>query len=126
MGVEGSAGGVRINPVLLVLEAAGLRTTEDYRHTRHRYPWVCSLRALGQTPRHLCAVTLLSLPPGPMVVVGAAHCTYLCKDSAGRILAPCCCHIDRPSSCTEDAVVCSRSPTVGDMAPRDVDILCGE
>ena len=49
-------------------------------NSRHRYPWLCSLRKkTGDVPEHLCAVNLLSRPPGPAVLVGAAHCTYLCR-----------------------------------------------
>ena len=115
----------RINPVHLTNDALGLRTELNYTHTRHRYPWICSLRSRSQPPKHLCAVTFLSLPPNP-VVVGAAHCTYMCKDFTGNLVPSCCCHKERPSSCTEDPVVCSNSPRVVEMEPGDADILCGE
>ena len=49
-------------------------------NSKNRYPWLCSLRKkTGDVPEHLCAVNLLSRPPGPAVIVGAAHCTYLCR-----------------------------------------------
>ena len=57
----------------------------DAENTRNRYPWLCSLRlTTGNVPEHQCAVTLLARPPGPAVLVGAAHCTYLCR--WGRLL----------------------------------------
>ena len=31
-------------------EKADIRTDIDYRNTRHRYPWICSLRARSQPP----------------------------------------------------------------------------
>ena len=73
----------RLAPVSTVVTGDnGYKTELDYTHTRHRYPWICSLRSLNKDPAknkvHLCAVTLLSVPPQPTVVVGAAHCTYLC------------------------------------------------
>ena len=58
----------------------------------HRYPWLCSLRSKDplQQYRHYGAVTLLSRPPGPAVLVGTAHGTFLCK-AGGREVDNCCC-----------------------------------
>ena len=58
-------------------------------NTRHRYPWICSLRSVDQ-PSHICGVTLLSRPPGPTVLVTSAHCVYICKSEEGRLVPNCC------------------------------------
>ena len=68
----------RVLPVALVNLKTMNKTKLNYRNTLHRYPWICSLRTASQPPKHLCAVTLLSLQP--RVIVGPAHCTYVCKD----------------------------------------------
>ena len=74
----------RLAPVAAV--TPDVKTELGYTHTRHRYPWICSLRTRGVNSEHLCAVSLLSVPPQPTVVVGAAHCTYLCKDGKTALL----------------------------------------
>ena len=49
---------------------------------------------------HRCGVTLLSVPPKTTVLVSAAHCNYICKDSAGYPVETCCCrNIKEPSTC---------------------------
>ena len=116
----------RLNPLFLANEQAGVRTRLDYSHTRHRYPWICSLRTSSQPPQHLCAVTLLSSPPQSFVVVGPAHCTYICKNEEGHQIPACCCHVGRPSSCGQEVVTCGRTPRVATMEPVDSHILCGE
>ena len=90
-----------------------LRTELNFTNTRNRYPWVCSLRRKGPSlpQEHLCAVTLLSVPPKPTIVVGAAHCTYLCKDKQGNHLPSCCC-ISGPVNCTSDLDKCGEQPEV--------------
>ena len=50
----------------------------DYENTRHRYPWICSLRDQDRN-FHYCSATLLSKPPKPTVLVTSAHCTFICK-----------------------------------------------
>jgi hypothetical protein len=87
---NGSFNKTRLAPAQFILEDANIKTELQYENTRHRYPWVCSLRSLGPSPEHRCAVNLLSIPPSPTVLVGAAHCTYLCKDST-REVPVCCC-----------------------------------
>ena len=68
-----------------------------------RFPWLCSLKGPGFTGRHRCGVTLLSgsiicfcfclscpLPEylfsGPaspdVILVSAAHCNFVCKESS--------------------------------------------
>ena len=112
----------RLSPVHYIAE--DFKTELQYNHTRHRYPWVCSLRSTGPRPAHRCAVNLLSIPPKPTVVVGAAHCTYLCKDGA-REVPPCCCS-DRSDGCKESNSECGDNPEVVDMTGDDSFILCGE
>ena len=68
----------RLPPIAFVDSAAGTKTELNYTHTLHRYPWICSLRTKGITAEQLCAVTLISLPPQPTIIVGPAHCTNLC------------------------------------------------
>jgi len=125
----------RLAPVSTVVTGDdGYKTELDYTHTRHRYPWICSLRSLNKDPAknkvHLCAVTLLSVPPQPTVVVGAAHCTYLCKDTDedGRVLPSCCCVTSTrgQESCAEDTVKCGIKPLAVEMDGGDAQILCGE
>ena len=76
--------------------------TYDDINSRH-HPWACSLRTKGFRGRHRCGVTLLSGPTeqnkdDPYVLVGAAHCNYICKDrDSGNILETCCC---RPQNST--------------------------
>merc|ERR1719225_2232713 len=62
------------------------------------------LDGLRKHPEHLCAVNLLSRPPGPAVLVGAAHCTYLCRSIAGNIVDNCCC--GGPNDCSDDTARC--------------------
>ena len=70
------------------------------------HPWLCSLRTRGFRGRHRCGVTLLSgpteaSPRDPFVLVGTAHCNYICKDRVtGDPLETCCCRpVDNDSSC---------------------------
>lgn len=111
--------------VVAELDNYTLVTKLNYANTRHRYPWVCSLRTLGSNPDHLCAVTLLSVPPKPTVVVSAAHCTYLCKNSKGAMVSSCCCD-DGPRNCAEQEEKCGTNPKVFEMSGRDAKIVCGE
>jgi len=97
-----------------------------FEHTRNRYPWVCSLRSQGPTPQHLCAVTLLSVPPKPTFFVGPAHCTYLCKKSENDQLDACCCADGPSEKCSEDKSLCGDNPKVFFMNNQDAVIICGE
>ena len=92
-------------------------------NSRNRYPWICSLRSKEASPRHYCALTLLSRPPGPAVLVGPAHCTYLCKSSSGEV-DNCCC--GGPNDCSGDRPRCGENPLVVEMTGADAEILCGE
>ena len=64
-------------------------------------------------------------PPGPTVLVGAAHCTYLCKKSETTVVNACCC-ADGPESCADDTNKCGTDPKVYEMKGSDAEIVCGE
>lgn len=102
-----------------------IRTELPFTNTRHRYPWICSLRSSWSPPEHYCAVTLLSRPPRPTILVGAAHCTYLCKRDSTSTVPSCCC-ADGPENCAEDVSRCGTQPRVYEMTGEDAEILCGE
>ena len=94
-------------------------------HTKHHYPWLCSLRSVGRQSSHLCAVTLLSRPPGPTVLVTSAHCTYICKSEEGRIVPNCCCPNVGPGLCT-DTQDCGTNATTVLMTGEEAEVKCGE
>ena len=115
--------------------------TSPWRSSRH-HPWQCSLRFQGFRGRHRCGVTLLSgpteqSPSDPFVLVGAAHCNYICKDKqTGYPLETCCC---RPQSvdgsCRQNnpdnqgSPFCPENPDDAEFKlaePEDLVIVCGE
>ena len=98
-------------------------TTIILENTRHRYPWICSLRSKQKSKRHYCAVTLLSRPPSPTVLVGPAHCTYLCKSSREEV-DNCCC--GGQNDCSENLSRCGKNPKVVELTSKDAEIICGE
>ena len=118
---------MKLAPVSEVDLTSGTKTELNYTNTLHRYPWICSLRTKGITAEHLCATTLLSVPPQPTIIVGPAHCTYLCKDgdARGARLQSCCC-TPGPLGCSDDTLRCGKSPGAAEMDPNEVVILCGE
>ena len=119
----------RLAPVSLALVTDVTKTTLNYNNTRHRYPWICSLRTKGIVAEHVCAVTVLSVPPQPTIIIGPAHCTYLCKDgdSRGGRLDSCCCTTEPPPlGCQEDQLRCGSNPGAAEMTPDEVVIICGE
>ena len=118
----------RLAPVSQVNITSGTKTELNYENTRHRYPWICSLRTRGTSSEHLCAVNLLAVPPQPTVIVGSAHCTYLCKDldKNGVTLPPCCCVTKGQESCQIDTVKCGIGPVAVEMDGTDAEIICGE
>ena len=95
------------------------KTELNFENTRHRYPWICSLRGRGNNPEHFCVVNILAVPPNPTVIVGSASCTYLCKDedTDGQVLPSCCCVLSSKGqeSCQEDVVKCGTSPVAVEM-----------
>ena len=120
----------RLAPGAEVDITSDIKTELNYENTRHRYPWICSLRTRGVNSEHLCAVNLLEVPPNPTVIVGAAHCTYLCKDmdNNGVSLPSCCCVTSNKGqeSCSADTVKCGRDPKAVEMDGSDAEIICGE
>ena len=117
----------RLAPIIFVNGTSGAKTELNFTNTRHRYPWICSLRTRGASPEHLCAVSLLSVPPQPTVIVGAAHCTYLCKEGGPQGLRlPSCCCTPGQAGCREEVDRCGEQPVAVEMVGRDVDIICGE
>ena len=68
----------------------------------------------------------------PFVLVGTAHCNYICKDRiSGSVLETCCC---RPpsslSSCArmseQESPFCRGDPVFTLGEPDDFEIVCGE
>ena len=89
------------------LTGATVFPTQYARFGQHP-AWICSLRTRGFRGRHRCGVSLLSGPttesPGdPYVLVGTAHCNYICKDrDTGNVLETCCCRPPaNPASCAQ-------------------------
>ena len=41
------------------LDETNFRTELPFENTKHRYPWLCSLKSKNSDPKHHCAVTLL-------------------------------------------------------------------
>ena len=111
--------------VLPEINGEEIRTEVNYEETKHRYPWVCSLRRRGSEKQHQCAVTLLRRPPGPTVLVTAAHCTFLCK-SDNIVVPNCCCENVAQTMCSDDTNKCGRNPRVVEMTGDDVEVICGE
>ena len=89
--------------------------TGETPETRHRYPWICSVRSREVSPQHYCAVTLFSRPPAPTVLIGPAHCTYLCKSSRDEV-DNCCC--GGQNDCSEDIPRCGNTPEVVEMTGK--------
>ena len=92
-------------------------------NSRNRYPWICSLRSKKKSKKHHCAVTLLSRPPAPTVLVGPAHCTYICKSSRVEVDNCCCGGLN---NCSEDVARCGNGPRVVEVTGEDAEIICGE
>lgn len=103
------------------------------------HPWACSLKTSGFRGRHRCGVTLLSgptesSPDDPYVLVGTAHCNYICKDAnSGTVLETCCCRPqNNPSTCNFDvndrkkSPYCIGRPIFTLAEPDDLEIICGE
>ena len=116
---------VSCSTVLPQINGTSVRTKPPYEETRHRYPWICSLRGRGPDKQHHCAVTLLRRPPGPTVLVTAAHCTFLCK-SDNIVVPNCCCDNVAQTKCSDDTNMCGRNPLVVEMTGDDVEVICGE
>ena len=57
------------------------------------------------------------------MLVGPAHCTYLCKSTKG-LVDNCCC--GGPNDCSEEYLRCGNSSKVVEMTGEDAEINCGE
>ena len=117
----------RLVPFSFTRGKLDLITRLNFKNTLNRYPWICSLRSTGTNPEHLCAVVLLSIPPKPTIFVGAAHCTYLCKNRNKKRIPACCCSgTNGPEDCSENNAKCGKDPRVYIMEVGDARIVCGE
>ena len=98
----------------------------DLVNTRHRYSWICSLRQKSEDKRHLCGVTLLSMPPSPTVLVSAAHCVTVCRSKAkNRLVDNCCCPNVGGEICSDNSD-CEDDAEIVNMTGEDTEIICGE
>ena len=66
---------------------------------------------------HLCGVTLLRRPPGPVVFVTAAHCTLLCK-SGENIVPNCCCENVSQRICSANEHKCGKNPVIVNLTGK--------
>jgi len=98
------------------------RTKLQFQNTKGRYPWTCSLRSKNFPDDHRCGVTLFSLPPKPVVMVGPAHCTFLCKNNG--IQVPTCCCNTGTETCAADKKKCGKKPTIEEMDGIEGEIVC--
>ena len=98
------------------------RTKLKFQNTKGRYPWTCSLRLKTSPEDHRCGVTLFSLPPKPVIMVGPAHCTFVCKDNGKQVL-PCCCNMGT-QTCAADKIRCGENPAIEEMDGKDGEIVC--
>ena len=118
----------KLNPIQYIDEYAGgltIAQRPDFTETLGRYPWICSLRG-RYNKDHYCGATVLSRPPGPLVIVTAAHCVHICKDD-GDPLPNCCCDNVSEAECPPDSGIdCGDNPGVEVMTGEDVEIICGE
>ena len=116
---------LKLNP-LQTVDTWGITRRPVYDHTRGRYPWICSLRS-KQNNQHYCGTTILSRPPGPLVMVTAAHCVFLCKSQEGNTRPNCCCENVSETSCSADSGIdCGTNPRVEVMTGEDTEVICGE
>ena len=115
----------RLNPIQLA-NSWGVIRKPNFNHTRGRYPWICSIRS-KHDKRHYCGTTILSRPPGPLVMVTAAHCVHLCKSEDGNTRPNCCCNNVSGVGCSaESQIDCGVSPSVEVMTGKDTEVICGE
>ena len=60
------------------------------------------------------------------MIVGAAHCTYICKDENEKARPACCCIADEFWNCSNDEKKCGKRHRVYEMTGQDAYIKCGE
>ena len=67
-------------------------------------------------------------PGDPFVLVGAAHCNYVCKDSdTGNTLETCCCRPDSVlSSCLNKSPYCVGKPEFKLAEPKVMPLLISD
>lgn len=100
---------------------------EGMMRTLNQYPFICSLKTRGFRGYHRCGITLLSVPPNPTILVTAAHCTFICKDSDGYIVETCCCREEsEPSNCRQFNSHCGKDKKMEAAHPEDFSITCSE
>ena len=117
---------LRLSPVSNVFtfqNGSTFRTELEYENTKHRYPWICSLRT-KTSKNHLCAATLLRSSPGPTVLITSAHCALLCK-SGETVVDNCCCSNVANRTCSSTGQ-CGSNPTIEKMSGSDAEVLCGD
>ena len=117
----------RLTPIDFVGEINGVTIARapPLQHTKHRYPFICSMRRIGQQSSHMCGVTLLSRPPGPTVLVTSAHCAFICKSEDGKLVPNCCCPNVGPGLCTESQD-CGTNATTVEITGAEAEVICGE
>ena len=75
---------------------------------------------------HLCGTTLLARPPKPTVLVGAAHCTFVCTSQwTNRLLPNCCCDNVAVDKCNDNPL-CFSDAKIEEMTGEHAEIVCGE
>ena len=115
----------RLNPIENVYDD-GIASIPTFEDTKGRYPWLCSLRVKSDKS-HYCGTTILSRPPGPLVMVTAAHCVHLCKSEDGNTRPNCCCDNVSGVRCSDESQIeCGVSPSVEVMTGQDAEVICGE
>ena len=122
----------RLIPITGVYDSAYYNTVyttgpiSDLNNTKNRYSWLCSLRLKSEDKRHLCGVTLLSMPPSPTVLISAAHCVTICRSSASnKVLDNCCCENVGGEICSDNPE-CEDDARIVDITGDYAEIVCGE
>ena len=117
---------IKLNPIEEVNSDDQQVIKPVFEQTRGRYPWICSLRSKSSRD-HYCGTTILSRPPGPLVMVTAAHCVFLCKAQDGNTKPNCCCENVSGVGCSADSGIdCGTNPRVEVMTGEDAEVICGE
>ena len=119
----------RLLPITEVSNSWGGHTfgpIPDLVNTRHRYPWICSLRQKSEDKRHLCGTTLLSMPPSQTVLVSSAHCVTVCRSKAKNKVVPNCCCANVGGEMCSDNPDCEDDAEIVNMTGDDAEIICGE
>ena len=112
----------RLNPIEQVRYEQAQKPV--FEQTRGRYPWICSLRSKS-SKSHYCGTTILSRPPGPLVMVTAAHCVFLCK-AEGKTRPNFCCPNVSNATGSADPHICGTNPRAEVMTGEDAEVVCGE